>query len=114
MLKNEDDNFQNLLKLKIAFSKLLKNEDLKNLLKIVKKMKTLLCAGSPNISQSTDGDRHAILTNILTNRHPTEYCTGMEKNHTYMSRNNGLHRLNCTSMIENNTHQREYNVHVCK
>ena len=47
MLKNEDNNFQNLLKLKIAFSKFLKNKDLKNPLKIVKKMKTALCAGSP-------------------------------------------------------------------
>ena len=48
MLKNEDNNFQKLLKLKIAFSKFLKNKDLKNPLKIVKKMKTALCAGSPS------------------------------------------------------------------
>ena len=43
--------------------------------------------------------------------HPKENCTSMKKNHTYMARNNGLHRLSCTYMIENNTHQREYNAH---
>ena len=47
--------------------------------------------------------------NKKNNRHPTEYCTGKANNHTYMARNNGLHGLNCTCMIENNTHQREYN-----
>ena len=49
-----------------------------------------------------------------TGRHPTENCIGMTKNHTYMARNNGQHRLKCTYMIENNTHQREYNGHICK
>ena len=52
--------------------------------------------------------------NRRNNRHPTEYCTGMTKNHTYITSNNGLHRLNCTYMIENNIHQREYNGHICK
>ena len=37
-----------------------------------------------------------------------------DKNHTYIARNNGLHRLDCTYMIENITHQRIYNGHICK
>ena len=47
MLKNEDYLFQNLLKMNIEFPKYLKNEDLKIPVKIVKKMETTLCAGSP-------------------------------------------------------------------
>ena len=47
MLKNEDYHFQNLLKMKIEFPKYLKNEDLKIPVKIVTKIKTTLCAGSP-------------------------------------------------------------------
>ena len=50
--------------------------------------------------------------NRKNTRHPTEYSTGIAKNHTNMARNNGLHRLNCTYMIEDNTHQREYNGHM--
>ena len=44
LLKNEDYELPHLLKMKIAFLKLLKTEDLKNPLKTVKKMKTMLCA----------------------------------------------------------------------
>ena len=39
MAKNEDHHFQSLLKMKMAFFKFLKNEDLKTPVKIVKKMK---------------------------------------------------------------------------
>ena len=47
LLKNEDYQLPHLLKMKIAFLKLLKTEDLKTPLKNVKKMKTMSCAGSP-------------------------------------------------------------------
>ena len=39
MVKNEDYHFQSLLKMKMAFFKFLKKEDLKTPVKIVKKMK---------------------------------------------------------------------------
>ena len=45
-LKNEDYKLPQLLKMKIAFLKLLKTEELKTHIKNVKKMKTMLCAGS--------------------------------------------------------------------
>ena len=48
LLKNEDYRLPHLLKMKIAFLKLLKTEDLKTLRKNVMKMKTMSCAGSPN------------------------------------------------------------------
>ena len=48
LLKNEDYRLPHLLKMKIAFSKLLKTEDLKTLCKNVMKMKTMSWAGSPN------------------------------------------------------------------
>ena len=44
ILKNEDHKVSYLLVIKIAFPKLLKTEDLKIPHKIVKKMKTTLCA----------------------------------------------------------------------
>ena len=47
MLKNEDEFLPHLLKMKNAFWKKLKTEDLKSSVKYVKKMKTTLCAGSP-------------------------------------------------------------------
>ena len=47
MLKNEDRKLQLLLKMKIAFQKLVKTEDLKTSRKVVKKKKSTLCAGSP-------------------------------------------------------------------
>ena len=48
LLNNEDYQLPHLLKVKIAFLKLLKTEDLKTHLKNVKKMKTMTCAGSPH------------------------------------------------------------------
>ena len=47
MLKNEDKTLPHLLKMKNAFWKKLKTEDLKSPVKYVKKMKTASCAGSP-------------------------------------------------------------------
>ena len=47
LLKKEDYQLPHLLKMKIAFLKLLKTEDLKTHLKNVKKMKTMSCVGSP-------------------------------------------------------------------
>ena len=47
LLKNEDYQLPHLLKMKIAFLKLLKTEDLKTSLKNVRKVKTMSCAGSP-------------------------------------------------------------------
>ena len=47
LLKNKDHQPSHLLQRKIAFLKLLKIEDLKTPLENVKKMKTILCAGSP-------------------------------------------------------------------
>ena len=35
-----------------------------------------------------------ILNITKNNRHATKNCTGMTENHTYMARNDGLHRLN--------------------
>ena len=55
LLKNEDYQLPHLLKVKIAFSKLLKTEDLKTPLKNVKKMKTVLCAESPRLQWSQLG-----------------------------------------------------------
>ena len=49
LLKNEDYQLPRLLKMKIAFLKLLKTGDLKTPLKKLLKMKTTLCAGSPRI-----------------------------------------------------------------
>ena len=50
LLKYEDYQLPHLLKMKIAFLKPLKTEDLKTPLKDVKKMKTMSCAGSPIIN----------------------------------------------------------------
>ena len=47
MWKNEDETLPHLLKMKIAFWKMLKTEDLKSAVKDAKKMKTVSCAGSP-------------------------------------------------------------------
>ena len=47
VLKNEDKTLPHLLKMKNAFWKKLKTEDLKNPVKYVKKMKTASFAGSP-------------------------------------------------------------------
>ena len=47
LLKNEGYQLPYLLKMDIAFLKLLKTEDLKTPLKNVKKMKTMSCVGSP-------------------------------------------------------------------
>ena len=47
MLRNEDEFLPHLLKMKNAFWKKLKTEDLKSPVKYVKKMKTTSCAGSP-------------------------------------------------------------------
>ena len=47
MWKNEDETLPHLLKMKIAFRKMLKTEDLKSPVKDAKKMKTMSCAGSP-------------------------------------------------------------------
>ena len=49
LLKNEDYQLPHLLKMKIAFLKLLKTEDLKTPLKNVKKVKIMSCAGSPKL-----------------------------------------------------------------
>ena len=49
MLKNEDKTLPHLLKMKNAFLKKLKTEDLKSAVKYVKKMKTASCAGTPII-----------------------------------------------------------------
>ena len=46
-LKSEDYQLPQLLKMRIAFLKLLKTEDLKTPYKNVKKMNTMSCAGSP-------------------------------------------------------------------
>ena len=47
VLKNENYQLPHLLKMKNAFLKLLKTEDLKTPLKNVKKMETMSCARSP-------------------------------------------------------------------
>ena len=47
MWKNEDKTLPHLLKMKIAFWKMLKTEDLKSTVKDAKKMKTVSCARSP-------------------------------------------------------------------
>ena len=60
LLKNEDNQLPHLLKMKIAFLKLLKIEDLKTPLKTVKKMQTMSCAGSPTLRSLT----HDIITTL--------------------------------------------------
>ena len=47
MLKNEDKALPHFLKMKIAFGKILKTEDLKSPVEDGDKMNTALCAGSP-------------------------------------------------------------------
>ena len=47
LLKSEDYRLPHLMKMNIAFLKLLKTKDLKTPLKNMKKMKTMSCAGSP-------------------------------------------------------------------
>ena len=54
MLKNEGYQLPDLLKIKIAFLKLLKTEDLKTPIKNVKKMKAMSCAGSPISGNSSE------------------------------------------------------------
>ena len=48
-LENEDYKLPQLWKMKIAFLKLLKTDELKTHIKNVKKMKTMSCAGSPTL-----------------------------------------------------------------
>ena len=48
-----------------------------------------------------------IILNITekNDRHVTESFTGVTKNNTYTTGNNGLHRLSYAHMRENNTHE---------
>ena len=74
MLKKEDNHFQNMLKMKITLLKFLKNEDLKIPVKIVTKMKMILCAGSPVCGERSETgqpenfaeiDRNCLLSKFL-------------------------------------------------
>ena len=66
LLKNEDNQLPHLLKMKTAFLKLLKTKDLKTPLKIVKKMKTMSCTGSPSYAHMSEGHISSDITLAVT------------------------------------------------
>ena len=66
LLKNEDYQLPHLLKMKTAFLKMWKTKDLKTPLKIVKKMKTMSCTGSPSYAHMSKGHITSDMTLAVT------------------------------------------------
>ena len=75
LLKSEDYKLSHLSKMKIAFWKLVKTEDLKIPIKNAKKMKIRSCAGSPNhpklrLNQESNSEHNVNLKSISMQVYP--------------------------------------------